>query len=51
MLIPDFDAETLGPLLAWISENLAEDLGVDRLAREYRQRMGSELIDALGGLA
>ena len=32
--VPDFDAETLGPLLAWISENLAEDLGVERLARE-----------------
>jgi len=32
--VPDLDAETLGPLLAWISENLAEDLGVDRLARE-----------------
>jgi transcriptional regulator GlxA family with amidase domain len=32
--VPDIDAETLGPLLAWITENLAEDLGVDRLARE-----------------
>jgi transcriptional regulator GlxA family with amidase domain len=32
--VPDIEAETLGPLLAWITENLAEDLGVDRLARE-----------------
>jgi transcriptional regulator GlxA family with amidase domain len=32
--VPDLDAETLGPLLAWIADNLAEDLGVERLARE-----------------
>ncbi len=32
--MPDLDAETLGPLLAWIAENLGEDLGVERLARE-----------------
>ena len=31
--VPDCDAETLGPLLTWITENLAEDLGVDALAR------------------
>jgi transcriptional regulator GlxA family with amidase domain len=31
--IPDCEAETLGPLLAWIIENLAEDLSVDELAR------------------
>ena len=31
--VPDCDAETLGPLLAWIVENLAEDLSVDELAR------------------
>ncbi len=32
--VPECNAETLGPLLAWISENLGEDLGVERLARE-----------------
>lgn len=31
--VPDCDAETLGPLLTWITQNLAEDLGVDTLAR------------------
>lgn len=31
--VPDCDAETLGPLLQWIAENLNEDLDVDTLAR------------------
>jgi transcriptional regulator GlxA family with amidase domain len=31
--LPDCDAETLGPLLTWIVENLAEDLSVEELAR------------------
>ena len=31
--VPDCDAETLGPLLTWITENLADDLGVEDLAR------------------
>ncbi|MBD8869676.1 GlxA family transcriptional regulator [Nocardioides donggukensis] len=31
--VPDCSAETLGPLLTWILENLAEDLGVEALAR------------------
>ena len=31
--VPDCDAESLGPLLTWITENLAEDLGVETLAR------------------
>ena len=31
--VPDCDAETLGPLLAWIVENLADDLSVEALAR------------------
>ena len=31
--VPDCDAETLGPQLAWIVENLGEDLGVEELAR------------------
>lgn len=31
--VPDCDAETLGPLLTWILENLGEDLGVEALAR------------------
>ncbi|KQZ69974.1 GlxA family transcriptional regulator [Nocardioides sp. Root151] len=30
--VPDCAAETLGPLLTWILENLAEDLSVDALA-------------------
>jgi len=30
--VPDCDAETLGPLLAWVLEHLAEDLDVPRLA-------------------
>jgi transcriptional regulator GlxA family with amidase domain len=33
--VPDCDAETLGPLLSWIVENLAEELGVERLARQH----------------
>ncbi len=32
--VPDCDAETLGPLLTWVTEHLAEDLSVDRLARQ-----------------
>jgi len=31
--VPDCAAETMGPLLLWIRENLAEDLGVEELAR------------------
>ena len=31
--VPDCRAETLGPLLTWITENLREDLDVDSLAR------------------
>lgn len=31
--VPDCAAETLGPLLTWIVENLPEDLSVDALAR------------------
>ncbi|MBB6626272.1 helix-turn-helix domain-containing protein [Nocardioides sp. KIGAM211] len=31
--VPDCDAETLGPLLTWILENLGLDLSVDELAR------------------
>lgn len=31
--VPDCDAETLGPLLTWVVENLAGDLGVEELAR------------------
>lgn len=31
--VPECDAETLGPVLAWIVENLAEDLDVESLAR------------------
>jgi transcriptional regulator GlxA family with amidase domain len=31
--VPDCDAETLGPLLAWIGEHLGEDLSVEVLAR------------------
>lgn len=31
--VPEVDAETLGPLLAWILENLHEELDVDSLAR------------------
>lgn len=30
--VPDCDAETLGPLLTWIVENLADDLSVENLA-------------------
>jgi transcriptional regulator GlxA family with amidase domain len=30
--VPDCDAETLGPLLTWILENLGEDLSVETLA-------------------
>jgi transcriptional regulator GlxA family with amidase domain len=32
--VPACDSETLAPLLAWITEHLEEDLGVERLARE-----------------
>jgi transcriptional regulator GlxA family with amidase domain len=32
--VPDCDAETLGPLLTWILENLGEDLSVETLARK-----------------
>ncbi|MCW2786303.1 MAG: AraC family transcriptional regulator [Marmoricola sp.] len=31
--VPDCVAETLGPLLTWINENLAEDHGIEELAR------------------
>ncbi|RNL64921.1 helix-turn-helix domain-containing protein [Nocardioides marmoriginsengisoli] len=31
--VPDCTAETLGPLLTWISENIAEDHSVEELAR------------------
>lgn len=31
--VPDCTAETLGPLLTWITENLAEDHSVEELAR------------------
>jgi transcriptional regulator GlxA family with amidase domain len=31
--VPDCDAETLGPLLTWITENLGDDLSVEELAR------------------
>jgi transcriptional regulator GlxA family with amidase domain len=31
--VPECAAETLGPLLTWITENLAEDHGVEALAR------------------
>jgi transcriptional regulator GlxA family with amidase domain len=31
--VPECDAETLGPLLAWMVENLDADLGVEALAR------------------
>jgi transcriptional regulator GlxA family with amidase domain len=32
--VPDCEAETLGPLLTWILENLGEDLSVEALARK-----------------
>ena len=32
--VPDCAAETLGPLLTWILENLGEDLSVEALARQ-----------------
>ncbi|MBF4161919.1 GlxA family transcriptional regulator [Nocardioides acrostichi] len=32
--IPDCEAETLGPVLAWAVEHLADDLGVEVLARQ-----------------
>jgi transcriptional regulator GlxA family with amidase domain len=32
--VPDCEAESLGPLLTWITENLADDLSVDNLARK-----------------
>jgi transcriptional regulator GlxA family with amidase domain len=31
--VPACDAETLGPLLTWMNHNLADDLGVETLAR------------------
>lgn len=31
--VPDIEADTLGPLLTWIVENLAEDLSVEALSR------------------
>ncbi|MDF9715596.1 helix-turn-helix domain-containing protein [Nocardioides sp. ChNu-153] len=31
--VPECTAETLGPLLAWVAENLDADLGVEELAR------------------
>jgi transcriptional regulator GlxA family with amidase domain len=31
--VPDCEAETLGPLLTWITENLGDDLSVETLAR------------------
>jgi len=31
--VPDCDAETLGPLLTWLTEHLGEDLSVETLAR------------------
>ncbi|NLG21920.1 MAG: helix-turn-helix domain-containing protein [Actinomycetales bacterium] len=31
--VPEIEADTLGPLLTWIVENLAEDLSVEALAR------------------
>ena len=31
--VPDCDADTLGPLLTWVLENLAEDHGVETLAK------------------
>ncbi|WP_460798626.1 GlxA family transcriptional regulator [Nocardioides pacificus] len=31
--VPDCDAETLGPLLTWMVENLTDDLSVEALAR------------------
>ena len=31
--VPDCDAETLGPLLTWVGENLADDLSVEILAK------------------
>jgi len=37
--VPDCSAETLGPLLTWITENLGEDLSVEALAR--RQHMSA----------
>ena len=33
--VPDCDAETLGPVLAWIVDHLADDLSVDQLARQH----------------
>lgn len=32
-VVPDCEAETLGPLLTWILENLDADLGIEELAR------------------
>jgi len=33
--VPDCEAETLGPVLAWIVDHLADDLSVDRLASQH----------------
>ena len=33
--VPDCDVETLGPLLGWIVDHLADDLSVDRLAKQH----------------
>jgi transcriptional regulator GlxA family with amidase domain len=33
-VVPECDAETLGPLLVWVTEHLDEPLDVDRLARQ-----------------
>ena len=35
LLVFDCDAETLGPVLSWIVENLGQDLSVDQLARQH----------------
>jgi transcriptional regulator GlxA family with amidase domain len=32
--VPECDAETLGPLLTWITEHLGDELGVESLARQ-----------------
>ena len=32
-VVPDCDAETLGPLLTWIIQNLGDDLSIDELAK------------------
>jgi len=32
--VPDCEADTLGPLLGWIVDHLADDLSVDQMARQ-----------------